>query len=302
LFATKKILIAPLDWGMGHTSRCVPIIRYLLEQQCHVYFVGTEAQQSYIKEIGLDVSCFTISPSKIHYGKTTLSTYFSLAQIAWSWPKRIIEEQKWLNEFLDSHIIDGIISDNRYGFYRAQIPSVIITHQLSLDTGLGNWTKPFTNMPLCKWLHRFHQVWIPDTNQHTLSGALSYNPQIKNSLYIGWLSQFVGLDEHTQHNHSYDVSCLFSGPEPQRTLLSDKCWAIAQALPKYRFNIIEGTNASMPVTTNNTTITSNALIMGSKLAFMLHASKKLLLRGGYSSLMDALYLNKHSLIIPTPGQ
>ncbi|MEL6987299.1 MAG: glycosyltransferase, partial [Bacteroidota bacterium] len=26
----KKILIAPLNWGLGHATRCIPIIKYLL--------------------------------------------------------------------------------------------------------------------------------------------------------------------------------------------------------------------------------------------------------------------------------
>src|ERR1043165_5907326 len=28
-FSGKTILIAPLDWGLGHASRCVPLIRQL---------------------------------------------------------------------------------------------------------------------------------------------------------------------------------------------------------------------------------------------------------------------------------
>src|SRR4051794_9099015 len=31
-----RILIAPLDWGLGHATRCIPIVRYLLEKKCKV--------------------------------------------------------------------------------------------------------------------------------------------------------------------------------------------------------------------------------------------------------------------------
>ena len=29
-------MIAPLDWGLGHASRCIPVIRYLAEKKCEV--------------------------------------------------------------------------------------------------------------------------------------------------------------------------------------------------------------------------------------------------------------------------
>ena len=28
----KRILVAPLDWGLGHATRCIPIIKELLSQ------------------------------------------------------------------------------------------------------------------------------------------------------------------------------------------------------------------------------------------------------------------------------
>ena len=32
----KKVLIAPLDWGLGHATRCIPVITALLELGYHV--------------------------------------------------------------------------------------------------------------------------------------------------------------------------------------------------------------------------------------------------------------------------
>ena len=32
----KRILIAPLDWGIGHATRCIPIINSLLENSFEV--------------------------------------------------------------------------------------------------------------------------------------------------------------------------------------------------------------------------------------------------------------------------
>ncbi|MEL6256543.1 MAG: glycosyltransferase, partial [Bacteroidota bacterium] len=37
-----RVLVAPLDWGLGHASRCVPIIRELLNQGFEPILGGTK--------------------------------------------------------------------------------------------------------------------------------------------------------------------------------------------------------------------------------------------------------------------
>ena len=39
-----RILIAPLDWGLGHATRCIPIIRELLANECDVWLAGEGVQ------------------------------------------------------------------------------------------------------------------------------------------------------------------------------------------------------------------------------------------------------------------
>ena len=29
--ANNKVLVAPLNWGLGHATRCIPIIHFLIE-------------------------------------------------------------------------------------------------------------------------------------------------------------------------------------------------------------------------------------------------------------------------------
>ena len=40
-----RILVAPLDWGLGHATRCIPLIKELLEGGCEVWLAGEGAQQ-----------------------------------------------------------------------------------------------------------------------------------------------------------------------------------------------------------------------------------------------------------------
>lgn len=44
-----RILVAPLDWGLGHATRCIPIIRELLAQGCYVWLAGEGAQEQLLK-------------------------------------------------------------------------------------------------------------------------------------------------------------------------------------------------------------------------------------------------------------
>ena len=46
----KRILIAPLDWGLGHTARCVPIIRSILRRGHIPIVAGNSWQRSFIEK------------------------------------------------------------------------------------------------------------------------------------------------------------------------------------------------------------------------------------------------------------
>ena len=46
----KRILIAPLDWGLGHATRCIPIIKSLLEKNTVAIASDGEALELLRKE------------------------------------------------------------------------------------------------------------------------------------------------------------------------------------------------------------------------------------------------------------
>ena len=41
-----RILVAPLDWGLGHATRCIPIIKELLGNDCDVWLAGEGPQEA----------------------------------------------------------------------------------------------------------------------------------------------------------------------------------------------------------------------------------------------------------------
>ena len=47
----KRILVAPLDWGLGHASRCIPIAKVLQKESFEVVFATSgRALELLIKE------------------------------------------------------------------------------------------------------------------------------------------------------------------------------------------------------------------------------------------------------------
>ena len=48
--SNKRILVAPLDWGLGHISRCIPLIEKLLENNHTVITCGNNESKQLFKE------------------------------------------------------------------------------------------------------------------------------------------------------------------------------------------------------------------------------------------------------------
>ena len=45
-----RILVAPLDWGLGHATRCIPIIHELLQQNIEVWLAAEGEQEALLKK------------------------------------------------------------------------------------------------------------------------------------------------------------------------------------------------------------------------------------------------------------
>ena len=190
-FTNKKLLVVPLDWGLGHATRYVPVIRDLLNNNCEVWLAGEGAQEKILREEFPSLPFLPLRGYRVKYSKVGLTGKL-LVQIP-SILRSIQEENKWLKEQLDKYHLDGVISDNRYGLYHEKIFSVIITHQLSIKTGMGKWSEKVLQQWHYKLINRFDECWVPDEElDNNLGGELSHPsglPAIPVK-YIGPLSRF----------------------------------------------------------------------------------------------------------------
>jgi hypothetical protein len=299
----KIVFIAPLDWGLGHATRCVPLIQELICQDFHVIIGGSGLSGQWIRQEFPELEYLEIPSEVFTYSKYIPMPLYIIS--LFKKLKRLIKKEKhWLDNYLKNKKVDLIISDNRYGLHSKNIPSVIITHQLYLHLGFFSWMQPIINRIIFSLLHPFDQIWVPDTEtEPSLSGKLSHNSSIPlNVKYIGPLSRFMGKKSFSPSINSYKYKFAFvlSGPEPHRTMLEEECLQLISQL-KEECVLIRGTKLhSKKIVLSHLTIIDFA--DSETLFHYINQSEVIVSRAGYSSLMDWACLQKHSVIIPTPGQ
>lgn len=294
------VLLSPLDWGLGHTTRCIPIIRELLHQGCHVIIACNSTQKALLIQEFPKLRYEHLTGYNLKYGKNRWGT---IVRIILQTPKiltRINNENTWLNIFLKSQVVDCIISDNRFGFYASGIPSVFITHQLYIKSGLGRFTDRLLQWLNYRRIKRFSTCWVPDyKGKDTLAGILS-NPDKLPAIpvqYLGGLSRFTACKTSTA---SIDLLIILSGPEPQRSLFEKLLLKALKHQPGKTVLVRGLPESGHSKSTENVTIYNHA--PASLLNALICDSGLVISRSGYTTVMDLLKLGKKSILVPTPGQ
>jgi uncharacterized protein (TIGR00661 family) len=292
----KKILIAPLNWGLGHVTRCIPIIAAFEKMGVEVFLASDGVALHLLRAEFPHLKAFELPSYDITYKSNNM--VFNIAAQIPNIRKAIREEHLVTAQIVKENNITAIISDNRYGCYLEGIESVLLTHQLTLQlkNPLLRW---FSSSVLRSFFSNFDTIWVPDNEgENNLSGVLSHRKDgYKNVKYIGILSRMKAYSRERE----YDVAIVLSGPEPQRTILEQKLTEQAVQLPQ-NFIIIQGKTQSKKhyFAADNVEVVS--YLTSKELNDTLMASRVIVCRSGYSSLMDLVTLGKKAILIPTPGQ
>jgi uncharacterized protein (TIGR00661 family) len=292
----KTILVAPLNWGLGHATRCVPIIKALQENN-HIPIIASDGialamlrkEFPYLKTLEL--------PSyQIEYAKNGKNFKWKLLQSAPKMIQAIWKEKRMIASWIKQYDIDGIISDNRLGVFNKNIPCVFITHQLNVMSGNTTWLTSKLHQNIIK---KYTECWVPDVADNpNLAGELSH----ANNLpfvpkYIGPLSRMHEKPIPKQ----YDLMVILSGPEPQRGLLES---ILKTELKRYRGDVvfIRGVVEKEQKKEQLKNITYFNFMTSRQLEQTFNASDIVLARSGYTTIMDLARLGKKAFFIPTPGQ
>jgi len=297
--AGKKLLVAPLDWGLGHATRCVPVISDLLNNDCEVWLAGEGAQEKLLREEFPSLSFLPLKGYRIKYAKNGLAGKI-LLQIP-SILRSIKEENKWLKEQVNKFGFEAVVSDNRYGLYHEKIFSVFITHQLFIKSSLGKLSEKIIQQWNYKFINRFHECWVPDEKgENNLAGELSHPVKMPliPTKYIGPLSRFEKKEIHENQNH---LLIILSGPEPQRTILENKVIDQIVSYPATA-TIVRGLPGEKNIIPSTNTIHFYNHLSSEELNNEAMKAEYIISRSGYSTVMDIAALSKKSILIPTPGQ
>jgi len=296
----KTALVCPLNWGLGHASRVIPIIRLLIKNNIKVIVAADGNALGLLKKEFPDLSFIkltgykvTLSPFKSHYFRLAL---LSLKILFYS-----IKEHYDLKKIIKRHDIHFVISDNRFGLWNKSIYSVCITHQLQIDVPkLLSPVNYIYKKLLYFILKKYNECWVPDfEGDINLAGKLSH-PKNKpwNIKYIGILSRYFQGQKHFNHTKKIDVLFILSGPEPQRSIL-EKIIHVQTRCRKEKIVLVRGTNKKSEFNFN---FPVYDLLTSHDLLALIHQSTMIVCRPGYSSVMDLVALGKHAFLIPTPGQ
>ncbi len=321
--AAQSVLIAPLNWGLGHASRCVPLVRQQLAAGNRVTLAGDGDSLTLLRKHFPELPVLHLPHLELHYsdGPSQVGAMLrSLPRLLW-W---MWQDHRALQEILAYQHFDVVISDNRFGLWNRQktkdegrrTKCIYVTHQLMIKMPRGlRWAES-----LAHWLHgrvirKYDECWIPDyANDNNLSGDLAHKyPLPRNARFIGPLSRFdegrrtkdegeriKDKGQRTQNAECRTVA-LLSGLEPQRTLFEK------ELLERYKDTemlLVRGKVNAPFCQIQRGKVTIVPYLDDAELVQALLQAEKIIARSGYSTIMDlaALGILHKAELIPTPGQ
>lgn len=295
-----NILIAPLDWGLGHATRCIPIIRTFIQKKCNVLIAAEGKIKILLQKEFPQLVFIDFKGYRIHYSKNGLLLPLQIGKQIPKIFSTIQYENERLKEIVKEYSVHGIISDNRYGFYHQTIPSIFITHQLRIKTPIGSFVDDFLQKINYKYINRFSECWIPDNeDENNLAGELSHPAKkpIVPIKYIGALSRFEKQGSVVEKH----LLIILSGPEPQRTIFEN---LLKEQLKDYKAPVVFV--RGLPGEKNQLQLSPNVSVYNhlsaEELNQKINDASIVISRCGYSTVMDLAKLKKKSILIPTPGQ
>ena len=313
---SSRVLVAPLNWGLGHATRCVPIIRGLLAEGYEVVIAADGYPLRFLRREFPHLEWVEFEGVKVKYADGQSQVGAMLRQLP-SFLRGIWREHKELKRIVERYEIDVVVSDNRFGLWCGDVHSVYMTHQLMVKMPRGLKWMEWAVWRLHRWfIGHYDECWVPDVEgEDNLSGDLSHKyPLLKNTKFIGPLSRFsttpirwedvrveaeaLGLKER------YDVVAVLSGPEPHRTNLEKQ-------ITDYRLQIIDGSSFliiqglpadDLRLAEHRDGVDYIPHLQTELLQWYMQEAREIVCRSGYSSIMDLHTIGRKAHLIPTPGQ
>jgi uncharacterized protein (TIGR00661 family) len=295
--AQKHVLVTVLDWGLGHATRCVPVIRELLNQNCKVTLAGNGQSLKLLQQEFPSLEFQELPSYNVSYSDSMPFMFKIFLQLP-KFLKAIRAEHNEIEKLVAQSKVDLVISDNRYGCWCRHVPSVLITHQVNIILPpVLSWLSFGLNYFNHQLIKRFMLCWVPDFESDRITGRLTIRGEL-NIRYIGMLSRFA-----RNENISIDqdlIVAVVSGPEPQRQVLESM---LESQMVNQTGQLVLVRGIPQGEERNHAKIKFINHLPANELSKLIQQANVIITRSGYSTIMDLVRLCKKNVImIPTPGQ
>lgn len=293
---SRRILVAPINWGLGHATRCIPLIKKLEKRGFTPILASDGAALNLLKKEFPHLKAFELPSYNITYTSRGSLLRWKLLLDSPHILKNIKKEKKATRILVEKLNLNGIISDSRFGVRHKHLPNVFITHQLNVLSGNTTFLSSKLHQ---RYIRKYDECWVPDApEQPNLSGYLGHLMANHESVkYLGIISRF----EKETLSKKYDYMVLLSGPEPQRTLLEEILLRELSRSSK-RILFVRGVVEENSPEIHAPGIVIKNYLFGKELEQAINSSEVVIARSGYTTLMDLAKLEKKAFFIPTPGQ
>ena len=299
-----KVLVAPLDWGLGHATRCVPVIREFLNQGAEVELAVVRSNAALLRGFFPNLRQRLAPSYNIVYPKHGYNMGLWLVKNGVHLRTVMNYEHRFAEEMVARYHYDVLVSDNRFGFYSRNAKSIYMTHQrrIAFPKMLSAF-EPLGMLWHASVMKHFDEVWVPDLPETPgYAGSLSHVKACPVPVkYVGALSRFEGEDLKLNADERYRFVAVVSGVEPARTRFENALRKTLVKLPG-RHAVILGRPSAGVQKTSEQNLDLFTHLPDNEFASVVKNAQWVISRGGYSTVMDMAVLGAKCVFVPTPGQ
>jgi len=297
----KRILYAVLDWGLGHATRSIPIIR-ALRINYELIIASTGRSLRLLQAEFPELETIDFPDYGIRYSREghwlLLFLIIQLPLIIF----RLCLEKLRTDTIVRAKKIDIIFSDNRYGVYSRKVPCYFMAHQLryrlSRQLREFEWVSVWFNRLMFK---NFNRVFVPDVGgDSNLAGALAHSYEWQGNSKICYIGILSSVDQEVVEEE-IDLFVMISGPEPQRSIFEGIIRQQIGTIPGRKI-VVLGKPGEEPGWSETVELQVFSHLDRKTMQQMINRSRMIVARSGYSTIMELAALRKKALLVPTPGQ
>jgi len=300
-----NILVCPLDWGLGHATRDIPVIREFLRRGHNVIIAGNKDPVELLKCEFPNIEHLPFANFHITYPKKGSMALHFLRML----PKILFyirKEHRQLKNIINKHKIDIVISDNRFGLWSKLAYSVFITHQVMIKMPKQlKFAEYFIYRINRFFIYKYDRCWIPDNKSLPyIAGDLSHKyPLNGKTSFVGLLSRFSNenIKLENEFKKHFEITAIVSGPEPERTRFEQLLLNQMQKLNCCCL-LVKGKPLEEPHRRKYGKVEVISHLNTSDMRNAITNSTYIISRAGYTTIMDLIALKRPAILVSTPGQ